>query len=267
MSSQSADMALESRSGFVVEGVTVGCTSMQDTVERIAADCGGPASFGVFTLNLDHVVKLRASSAFRAAYAKARFVTADGWPIVWAGRLQGVSAQRVTGADLIEPLCMQAAKSGVPVYLFGSRFEALSAAARELALRCPGLSIAGVCSPEGAFDPESEMATEHIRQIRESGAKLCFVALGAPKQEIFSMRALARTSGVGFVCIGAGLDFIAGLEKRAPRWVQVSGVEWLWRLVSNPKRLGGRYWQCILALPSVLRASLGESRRPMRTGA
>lgn len=266
MNSQSLDVGSGSQHGFVVEGITVGCTSMHDTVRRISGDCGGPTSFGVFTLNLDHVVKLRSSSAFRTAYSKARYVTADGWPIVWAGRLQGVTAQRVTGADLIEPLCLQAAKSGLPVYLFGSRFEALSGAARKLALRCPGLSIVGVCSPEASFDPESKMAAEHIKTIKESGAKLCFVALGAPKQELFSSQAMAQTDGVGFVCIGAGLDFIAGLEKRAPRWAQVSGVEWLWRLLSNPKRLGGRYWQCILALPSVLHASLG-ARRPMRTGA
>ena len=178
--------------GFVVEGVNVNCLSLQLAAEQIVDDCKRKTAFGVFTLNLDHVVKLRNNHAFRAAYANARYVTADGFPIVWAARLSGTQAERVTGADLIEPLCAAAAEAGLPIYLFGSSFSSLTGAARALVARQPRLEIAGVCAPELGFEPGSESAIAYARQIADSGAKICFVALGAPKQELFSAVALAH---------------------------------------------------------------------------
>jgi N-acetylglucosaminyldiphosphoundecaprenol N-acetyl-beta-D-mannosaminyltransferase len=245
---------------FTVEGVPINCDSLLPTSARISKDCENGSSFGVFTLNLDHVVKLRHNADFRAAYGAARYVTADGLPIVWAGRLTGANVGRVTGADLIEPVCAAAAQSGQPVFLFGGRFEALAGAARHLVEHCPGLNIAGVCAPEANFDPRSEQAVAYARLIAESGAKICFVALGAPKQEFFSAMAIAETNGVAFVCIGAGLDFLAGTQKRAPRWIQALGAEWMWRLLSDPGRMARRYFNCLLVLPSVLFPAFARPR-------
>jgi exopolysaccharide biosynthesis WecB/TagA/CpsF family protein len=244
---------------FIVEGIEVNCTSLGATAERIAADAKLDQSFSVFTLNLDHVVKLRRSGDFRDAYRNARYVTADGFPIVWAGRLRGARAERVTGADLIEPLCREAAKAGTPVFLFGSTSAALTGASRTLSSRCPGLRIAGVASPSAGFEPGSQSAVAYAHQIAASGAKICFVALGAPKQELFAATALAEAPGVAFVCIGAGLDFLAGVQSRAPRWVRALAAEWLWRLLSNPWRLGRRYLACLIVLPSVLLSSAQRS--------
>lgn len=211
----------------------------------------------MFTLNLDHIIKLRRDSSFRAAYRNARHVTADGFPIVWAGRLGGMRPDRVTGADLIEPLCDAAARSGLPIFLFGSTFESLRRTASYLAKRHPGLEIAGVASPEWGFDPKSKSAVEYSRMIAQSGAGICFVGLGAPKQEIFTETAIAGSAaGLAFVCIGAGLDFLSRNQIRAPRWVRAAGAEWLWRLLSDPKRFGRRYLDCLLVLPSVLLASV-----------
>jgi N-acetylglucosaminyldiphosphoundecaprenol N-acetyl-beta-D-mannosaminyltransferase len=250
---------------FTVEGVPVNCDALLPTSARISQDCDRGSSFGVFTLNLDHVVKLRRNAEFRAAYGAARYVTADGFPIVWAGRLTGVNVGRVTGADLIEPLCAAAAKSGQPVFLFGGRFEALSGAARHLMAQYSGLTIAGALAPEANFDPKSAQAATYARMIAESGAKICFVALGAPKQEVFTSVAVKETQGVAFVCIGAGLDFLAGTQTRAPKLMQTLGAEWLWRLLSNPGRMARRYLDCLLVLPSVLLPSLTKQPQPTNT--
>jgi len=245
---------------FIVEGIEVNCTSLGATAERIAGDAKQAQSFCVFTLNLDHVVKLRRNKDFRDAYRNARYITADGFPIVWAGRLRGTRAERVTGSDLIEPLCQEAAKAGLPVFLFGSTNASLTGAARVLTTRCPGLRIAGVASPSAAFEPGSQSAIAFAHQIAASGAKICFVALGAPKQEVFAATVLAHAPGVAFVCIGAGLDFLAGVQARAPSWARAIGSEWLWRLLSNPWRLGRRYLDCMVVLPSVLLSSIAAQR-------
>jgi N-acetylglucosaminyldiphosphoundecaprenol N-acetyl-beta-D-mannosaminyltransferase len=250
---------------FAVEGVEINCDALLPTSARILHDCNAGTSFGVFTLNLDHVVKLRRNADFRAAYKSARYVTADGFPIVWAGRLNGSHVGRVTGADLIEPLCAEAARQQQSIFLFGGRFESLAGAARHLVTKYPGLQIAGVCAPEGNFDPGSEAAADYTKLIAASGAKLCFVALGAPKQELFTAAAVNQSSGVAFVCIGAGLDFLAGTQARAPRWMQASGTEWLWRLLSDPGRLARRYLDCLLVLPSILIQSLRGPRAPSKT--
>jgi exopolysaccharide biosynthesis WecB/TagA/CpsF family protein len=251
-------------SSFVVEGVAVNCDTLAATAASISSDCNAPESFGVFTLNLDHVVKLRRNAAFRAAYEKARYVTADGFPIVWAGRLSGRAFKRVTGADLIEPLCAEAARARQPIYMFGSQSDALSGAALQLTAAFPSLVIAGARAPEFDFDPISEGAAAYVREIAASGAKICFVALGAPKQEMFSAFAIERTTGIAFVCIGAGLDFIAGVQTRAPQWTQAIGAEWLWRLLGNPERLARRYLRCLSVLPSVLMSSLVGQRGPSK---
>jgi N-acetylglucosaminyldiphosphoundecaprenol N-acetyl-beta-D-mannosaminyltransferase len=244
----------------VVEGVAINCDALLPTAMRISSDCNNELSFGVFTLNLDHVVKLRRNAEFRAAYRKARYVTADGYPIVWAGRLSGAKVQRVTGSDLVIPLCEAAASAGQPVFLFGSTFASLAGAARRLKDKIPKLEIAGVLAPEARFDPTSEVAAQYARQISASGAKICLIALGAPKQEIFTSLAVGQTTGVAFVCVGAGLDFLSGVQTRAPRWARHMGLEWLWRLLRDPARLGRRYLDCLVVLPILIFTSLSSKR-------
>ena len=249
-----------SKAMAIVEGVEINCEALDVTAKRISRDCDGERSFGVFTLNLDHVVKLRRSPEFRAAYRKARYVTADGYPIVWASHLSGAKVQRVAGSDLVIPICETAARAGQPIFLFGSTFVSLAGAARRLENLIPDLEIAGVLAPEAQFVPTSDTASEYAQHIAGSGAKICLVALGAPKQEIFTSRAIDQTTGVAFVCIGAGLDYLSGTQARAPRWVRNNGGEWLWRLLSDPVRLGRRYLDCIAVLPHLLFTSLSAKR-------
>jgi N-acetylglucosaminyldiphosphoundecaprenol N-acetyl-beta-D-mannosaminyltransferase len=163
---------------------------------------------------------------------------------------------------LIAPICAEAARSGKSIYLFGSSLQVLIKASRRLHERNAGLTIAGVFAPSLGFDPTSEDARRCIVTIGDSGADLCFVALGAPKQELFADHGKSLLPNMSFVCIGAGLDFIAGAQVRAPHWMQRWGLEWLWRAASDPQRLLYRYVLCMGALPGILaRAALVPRRR------
>jgi len=114
------------------------------------------------------------------------------------------------------------------------------------------------------FDPESAAADAYIAELGASGAGVCFLALGAPKQEIFASRAQEQLAHMGFLSIGAGLDFISGHQTRAPYWVRRLAMEWLWRMALSPKRLLGRYLGCFGLLPGLLTSAL-KARRT-RTG-
>ena len=179
-----------------------------------------------------------------------------------ACRLQGKRVSRVTGSDLIAPISAEAARSGKSIYLFGSSFQVLIKASRLLHERNAGLMIAGVFAPPQGFNPTSEDARRCIVTIGNSGADICFVALGAPKQELFADHGKSLLPNISFVCIGGGLDFIAGAQVRAPHWMQRWGLEWLWRAASDPRRLLYRYLLCMVALPGILaRAALVLWRR------
>lgn len=214
-------------------------------IEKAKAGCG----FTVFTLNLDHLVKLRTTLAFAQAYRTADLVTADGAPVAWLSRFQCAAVTRTTGADLFVPLALAAARERLPVYLFGSTMAVLSQTADTLRAKSEGaIDIAGLSSPSAAFDPEGREADLAIERIAASGARLVFVALGAPKQEVFAARAVAKGCSAGFVCIGAAVDFVAGAQVRAPLLFQRYGLEWAWRLASNPRRLARRYADCARVL-------------------
>lgn len=207
------------------------------------------SGFSVATLNLDHVVKLAQDPVFRQAYQAHSYVTADGNPIVWLSRLAGQKISLVQGSELVAPLVALAALNHVPVAIFGTSEQALEAAVEVLSARHAGLEVVLARAPAMGFNPMGALAAEDIKAIGESGAGLCFLALGAPKQEVFASRAQAALPNVGFVSVGAGLDFIAGTQIRAPRWVQASAAEWVWRLMADPKRLAARYGSCIRVLP------------------
>lgn len=213
--------------------------------------------FALATINLDHLVKLARDPAFREAYVAQDLVCADGNPVVWLSRLARKPVSLVPGSDMILPLAQLAAREGVPVALMGSTDEALAAAAAALREKVPTLSIAATIAPPMGFDPRGAEARAIHARLAESGARLTFLALGAPKQESFAALGRQIAPGMGFASIGAGLDFIAGRQKRAPEWVQRIAMEWLWRMLSNPRRLARRYLDCALILP-------GEALRAWR---
>jgi N-acetylglucosaminyldiphosphoundecaprenol N-acetyl-beta-D-mannosaminyltransferase len=212
--------------------------------------------FALATINLDHLVKLRADTAFRNAYVQHDIVVADGNPIVWLSQLAQRPVQLIPGSDLIAPLVELAAQMDVPVAFFGSEAGILDAAAVELQSRYPKLNISLKIAPPMGFDPTGEAAQHMLAQISASGARLCFIALGAPKQERFAAFARVHAPALGLVSIGAGLDFVAGGQTRAPRIVRAVALEWLWRMLMNPRRLTMRYVRCAAILPAEAVAAL-----------
>lgn len=247
-----------------MSAVRVNLFTPQQALDAVLTRLAAPRSFTLFTLNLDHVVKLRGSAAFQACYEDADLVSADGWPIVWHFRRRGVRLERTTGADLALPLCEKAAEAGIPIFIVGPQAHVQKRAIESLRERFPRLNIAGadasIIAPEDAAQMD-----DLARRVRASGARLCFICLGAPKQELVADALKKRCEGVGFLCVGAALDFIAGAVKRAPRWVQGLGMEWAWRLTSDPLRLAPRYWRCaeVFVLIALRRLPLVFSAQPV----
>lgn len=224
-------------------------------MQEIEAALQARRGFAVATLNLDHIVKLQHDRAFHAAYLAQTHVVADGNPIVWLSRQAGREVELIPGSELVVPLARMAARLGVPVAFLGSTTQTLDAAAHALQAQCPGLEVVCKIAPAFGFDPEGDAAAAALSGVAASGAGLCFLALGAPKQEQLAARGRALAPQCGFVSIGAGLDFIAGTQKRAPVWVRKLALEWVWRMLGNPGRLAGRYMACIAILPGLIRTA------------
>lgn len=214
--------------------------------------------FALATINLDHLVKLQGSETFRAAYAAQDLVVADGNPIVWLSHLAGHPVELVPGSDMVLPLLRLAAQTGVPVAFVGSTDPALAAAATWLRSKVPALNIALCIAPAMGFDPQGQPAAEILAQLAAARIGLCLLALGAPKQEAFAARGRLLAPDVGFASIGAGLDFLAGTQTRAPAWLRALAMEWLWRALSNPRRLIPRYAACAAILPGQIMAALRQ---------
>jgi N-acetylglucosaminyldiphosphoundecaprenol N-acetyl-beta-D-mannosaminyltransferase len=234
----------------------VTCPTRQLLLLLVRQKLAARQGFALATINLDHLVKLRSDAVFRNAYAQHDIVVADGNPIVWLSRIARRPVELIPGSDLIDPLAALAAQMDTPVAFFGSEAAVLDAAALELRRRHPKLEIVSKIAPPMGFDPTGDAAKQMISAISASKARLCFVALGAPKQEVFSALARVYAPDLGFVSIGAGLDFIAGRQTRAPRAMRALALEWLWRAALSPRRLVLRYMQCAAILPAEAVAAL-----------
>ena len=239
-------------SAATIEGVRVNLPTHEEAITQALGRAAAGRGFTMFTLNLDHLAKLGANLAFRNAYLRAEFVTADGWPIAWLARRQGGTFERVCGADLVAPLCAAAAATNVPVAFIGPQPEAQAAGIDALKARTPTLDVALAEAPEVAEELDDALVAALADRLNASGARIAFLCLGAPKQEILA-DALARLCPtIGFIGVGAALDFICGRTPRAPDWVQRANLEWVWRLSREPRRLALRYWLSALAFARVL---------------
>jgi len=237
-------------------GVVINTADQTALLARVADCFREGAGFAIATLNLDHLVKLRRDKAFQDAYRRHDIIVADGNPVVWLSRLAGQRVDLAPGADLVLPLAALAAAHRAPVALLGSTRDALAGAAERLVRSTPDLRIAARLVPPFGFDPEGDVAGEMIDSIRRSGARLVFLALGAPRQEKFAARCRRELPHVGFASIGAGLDFLAGNQRRAPAWVRRMALEWFWRMTSQPRRLAMRYIRCALIMPDLAAQAL-----------
>jgi N-acetylglucosaminyldiphosphoundecaprenol N-acetyl-beta-D-mannosaminyltransferase len=207
---------------------------MDDTIAR-----GGRACLTAAAVNL--VMSAREDPEVRAAVDRALAVP-DGQPLVWALRALGhAGATRVYGPDLMAKYCERSAATGVRMYLYGGRNEgALVQLTLELRRRYPGLRIVGGYSPP--FRPLSAAEERRVvEDINRSGADVVWVGIGQPKQERWMAEMRDRLHAPVLVGVGAAFDFHAGLVRQAPSWLQRLGLEWLFRLSQEPRRLWRRY--------------------------
>lgn len=240
--------------------ISLGVPTRADMMEEVRRRLNAGDGFALATLNLDHIAKMRASPDFVRIYAGQDLVVADGWPVVALSRIARHPVELIPGSDMIVPLCELAVKTGSAVALVGSTDDALQAAAETLRRDVPGLNIVFTHAPPMGFDPESADAAAVCKRLSDAGVTLCFLGLGAPRQEALAIRGRILAPGVGFASIGAGLDFLAGTQRRAPRWIRRIGMEWLWRTASNPRRFIPRYAACIAILPGRFMEALNLRR-------
>jgi exopolysaccharide biosynthesis WecB/TagA/CpsF family protein len=226
---------------YPVTGIMVSAATYDSATAAVIAASRARRSLIVSAAPV-HVVTLGATDPeYGAQLNEFELVVPDGQPVRWALRLlHGVSLpDRVYGPTLMLRVCEEAAKTGQGIYLYGSRPEVLERLRRNLIERFPGLRISGATSPPfRPITPEED--AEHVREIRESGAEILFVGLGCPKQEAWANAHRARLP-MPMLCVGAAFDFHAGLVRQAPSWMQGAGLEWVFRLSMEPRRLWKRY--------------------------
>lgn len=196
----------------------------------------------VVTPNVDHVVELQKNEAFREAYEHAALSLADGAPIVWAARWLGLAGiEKVSGSDLVPALCARAAAEGWRVmFIGGAGEEDLAATLERIRERFRGIVIGGAFPPMG-FERDAAIEERLLGAIDAFKPELILMGCGAPKSEIWLDRRRERIGRGVAIGIGSGIRFLAGQEKRAPRWMQRCGLEWSWRLAHDPLRLWRRY--------------------------
>ena len=236
-----AEMPLAPASGEVV-GVPLALTDYERTLdwidEVVAAGGGGY----VCVANTHTVMATHEDQDLRDAVHAADFAVPDGQPLVWALNALGHSVEeRVYGPDLMDRACERAARTGRRMYLYGGRDQgALVQLTRNLRIRHAGLRIVGGYAPPfRELTPEEE--AEVVDDIKKSGAEVVWVGIGVPKQEKWMARMTNRLPGCVLVGVGAAFDFHGGLIPQAPGWMQRWGLEWLFRLAQEPRRLWRRY--------------------------
>jgi N-acetylglucosaminyldiphosphoundecaprenol N-acetyl-beta-D-mannosaminyltransferase len=222
--------------------------TMQQTLVRIDKLIRRGKPGFVITANLNYAMLAASNPKLRAATRKAAFIVADGMPLVWAARWKGRALpERVTGADLVPALCSMAAAKGHRVLLVGGSPGVAAAAADRLREKFPGLEIEAMEAPMfRTLEKQENVAL--IGRIQKAKPDLLLLACSQPEGEIW-LSENCKTLGVpACVQIGAAVDFAAGRAKRAPRWIQGLGLEWLYRLGREPRRLCGRYLRNALYL-------------------
>jgi N-acetylglucosaminyldiphosphoundecaprenol N-acetyl-beta-D-mannosaminyltransferase len=225
-----------------VLGVPLAVSDYDEVIRWMEAMIEARARGWLTAAAVNLVMSARDDPATMRAVMGATLAVPDGQPLVWALRLLGhARATRVYGPDLMAHHCSRAAHTGTPIYLYGGRSEdALALLKERLGERFPGLCIVGGYSPP--FRPLTHAEREHVAaEIDASGAQVVWVGTGQPKQELWMSEMRPLLQAPLLVGVGAAFDFHAGIVSQAPPWMQRRGLEWLYRLSREPRRLWRRY--------------------------
>lgn len=222
-------------------GVRVNQTSYFDATHAVLDAANDRRSRYVCIANVHMLMEANDSGAFKAIVNDADLVTPDGMPLVWMMRIKGVrNQQRVYGPTLMLHVLEAAVKAGVPVGFYGGTPDVLEQLIKRLQILHEGLNVAFSCSPPFR-DLTPEEDAEIVQKVNQSAARILFVGLGCPRQERWMAGHRGRVQAV-MLGVGAAFDFYAGTKPQAPSWIQTAGLEWLFRLLTEPRRLWKRYF-------------------------
>jgi N-acetylglucosaminyldiphosphoundecaprenol N-acetyl-beta-D-mannosaminyltransferase len=224
-------------------GVQVDKYSFDEVIEIIAEHALSASSPEfVVTPNAQHIVTLQQDQYFQKIYLNAFLSVPDGVPLLWAAKLLNTPLSgRVNGTDLFEKLCKISAEKGLKIFLLGGRPGAAEKAACTLKNQYPDLKIAGTYCPPYGFESSLIELQKINSAVTEASPDILFVGLGAPKQEYWIYENYQNLNVPISIGIGVSFEFVSGMVKRAPLLMQKLGLEWLFRLISEPKRLWRRY--------------------------
>jgi N-acetylglucosaminyldiphosphoundecaprenol N-acetyl-beta-D-mannosaminyltransferase len=232
-------------------GVRVDLVDQAETLALITSWATESRPRQIVTVNPEFVMRARIDPAFAGVLERADLAVPDGVGILWAARRQRLRLrERVGGSDIAVPLARECAARGLRLFLLGAAEGVADLAAERLRREAPGVDIAGTYAGSPRVGDEDSI----VERIRAAQPHILLVAYGAPAQDLWIARNQARTGVPVAIGIGGALDYLAGVQKRAPGWVRRLWLDWAFRLVTQPWR-----WRRMLALPRFVRAVLAES--------
>ena len=237
-------------------GVEIDALNMDQAVEQVFTWIENPEKECQFvvTPNVDHTVILNENEELRRAYEDAGMVLADGHPVVLASKLlRKPLPERVPGSDLVPRIFDEAdARAPITVFLLGAAEGVAERAADNIHEKWTGVEVVGTYSPPLGFENDPDEQSRILMLIDDQSPDLLVVGLGAPKQELWTHRHFRDLNAKVALCVGATIDFLAGEKKRAPKWVQAIGLEWLHRISTDPGRLIKRYAKDAWVFPQLV---------------
>lgn len=216
--------------------------TMDETLDAIDSLIKEDNCSYVVTPNVDHIVQLEKDEELKRVYENASLILTDGKPLIWISNWYKTPIkEKISGSDLFPRVCDLAAKKGYTMYLLGAAEGVADKAAKNLMNKYKGLNIVGTYSPPFGFEKDKLELKKIERQIQKVHPDILIVGLGCPKQEKYMYHHCKELDVPISFGLGASIDFEAGNIKRAPRWMSEHGLEWLYRITQDPKRLAKRY--------------------------
>lgn len=216
--------------------------TMQEALRYIDAFINENKCAYVVTPNVDHIVQLETNKELQAVYKNASLILTDGKPLIWISKWYGTPIkEKISGSDLFPLLCDMAARKKYRMFFLGAAEGVAAKAAENLAKRYKDLQVTGTYSPPFGFESNPVEINKIKSMIKETKPHILIVGLGCPKQEKFMYHYCRELDVPVSLGLGASFDFEAGNVKRAPRWMADHGLEWLFRITQDPKRMAKRY--------------------------
>jgi N-acetylglucosaminyldiphosphoundecaprenol N-acetyl-beta-D-mannosaminyltransferase len=249
--------SLSNKNRIELFGIKIDPVTMEQAVSIVFAwiDSNEKDCKFVITPNVDHVVQVQTNQALQQAYQHASLVVTDGRPVVWAANLlKSAIPEAVPGSDMIPAIFTYAQKFNKPVkvFLLGAMPGVADRAKFLIHKQYSSVEVVGTLSPDFGFDKDASLSNKICDIVNKSGADLLVLGLGAPKQELWIDHYASQLKVNAAFCVGATIDFIAGEKPRAPKWMRKFGLEWLHRLLSEPKRLAKRYSIDAVKFPQIV---------------